>query len=285
MHELAWEALEETVLAHPFVVVDLAQVVAAGIREDDNHEAAFIELGGDLHGRLHRRAGRAANQDPFLPGNPPGDQEGVAVVDLYDPIDQFEVDRPRDEVFTDPLDLVRLRVLARVERPVRVGPHRHNRRLLLLQEAGDTGHGSPGAVAGNDHTDLAPRLQHAPSLGIFDHPEPDPVLDAAARIQRLDLGQDRGAKPGGDAMKPHQRRVPDGLQDAAQDLHGPHDTWPPPSETRQVACQEMSVESLRTSGGVFTCPFPWRTRRWSTTPSRAWASGWSALSPKPGWCT
>src|SRR5438552_2294394 len=34
MHELAWEALEETVLSHPFVVVDLAQVVAAGLRPD-----------------------------------------------------------------------------------------------------------------------------------------------------------------------------------------------------------------------------------------------------------
>src|SRR5439155_24749022 len=114
---------------------------------------------GVLNSRIPGRDGRAANQDPLITGDPPGDQEGDAVVDLYYPIDQLEVDRPRDEVFTDPLDLVRLRVLARVERPVRVGPHRHHRRLLLLQEAGDAGHGATGAEAGNDHVDLAVGLR------------------------------------------------------------------------------------------------------------------------------
>ena len=79
-------------------------------------------------------------------------------------------------------------------------------------------------VSGRRLDDGAPRLQQPASLGILDHPEPDPVLYAAARIQGLDLGQDRRAKPGGDSMEPHQRRVPDGLQDAAQDLHGPHHT-------------------------------------------------------------
>src|SRR5213592_2335920 len=79
-------------------------------------------------------------------------------------------------------------------------------------------------VARSRLDDGATRLQQAALFGILDHPEPDPVLYATARIQGLDLGQDRRAEPGGDSMEPHQRRVPDGLQDAAQDLHGPHHT-------------------------------------------------------------
>src|SRR5438034_2654391 len=79
-------------------------------------------------------------------------------------------------------------------------------------------------VARSRLDDGATRLQQAALFGILDHPEPDPFLSATARIQGLDLGQDRRAEPGGDSMEPHQRRVPDGLQDAAQDLHGPHHT-------------------------------------------------------------
>src|SRR2546426_12706180 len=73
-------------------------------------------------------------------------------------------------------------------------------------------------VPGGWLDDGSPRLQQSAPLGVLDHPEPDAVLHAAARIQGLDLGQDRRAKPGGDAMEPHQRRVPDGPQAAAQGL-------------------------------------------------------------------
>src|SRR5205085_12599343 len=86
-------------------------------------------------------------------------QKGVAVVDGDDPVDYFQVDRPRDEIFTDALDLVRLRDIARVQRPYRVGAHRHHRRLLLFQETGDAGHGAPSPQAGHHHVNLTVGLR------------------------------------------------------------------------------------------------------------------------------
>src|SRR5207302_7495034 len=138
---------------------DLAQVVAAGIGEDDDHQAFLVEIAGNVDGSLHRRAGRAAYEDALLPRDAPGHQKGVAVVDGDDPVDYFQVDRPRDEILTDALDLVRLRDIARVQRPYRVGPHRHHRRLLLFQETGDAGHGAPSPQAGHHHVNLTVGLR------------------------------------------------------------------------------------------------------------------------------
>src|SRR5438094_624314 len=77
------------------------------------------------------------------------------------------ISRSRDEVFTDALDLVWLRGIARVQRPLRVGPHGHHRRLLLLEEAGDASHGATGAETGNDHVDLAAGLRPDFGAGRF----------------------------------------------------------------------------------------------------------------------
>jgi len=77
-------------------------------------------------------------------------------------------------------------------------------------------------IPGRRLDDRAARLQQPATLRILDHPHADPVFHAAARIERLDLGKDGRLQSGGDAMEPHQRRVPDGLQDALQDLHSGH---------------------------------------------------------------
>ena len=325
MHHLAREAFEETVLAHPLVVVDLAQVVATGVGQDDDHHRLLVETARHLHRRLHGGPRRATHQNPLFARDAPGREKGIAVVDLDDAVDQFQVDRAGDEVLADPLHLVRLAGVARVERAFRVGADDHHRRLLFLEEAGHTGDGAArsqptnhhvdaalrllpdfgtgrlivclrvrlveilvrlegardlvaqpfgdrvvafrrlarnggrtdhhfgavGAQEGNllrrllvrhheDHpvtlqcrrdgqrvagipgsrfNDGATRLQQTATLGIFDHAQPDPILDAATGIERLHLRQDGGTEPGSDALEPHQRRVPDGLQDAAQDLH------------------------------------------------------------------
>ena len=67
--------------------------------------------------------------------------------------------------------------------------------------------------------DRATGTQKSAPLGILDHLEPDTVLNTAARVEGFYLGQDGGAKSRRHSMEPHQRRVPDGLQDIAQDLH------------------------------------------------------------------
>jgi hypothetical protein len=50
-------------------------------------------------------------------------------------------------------------------------------------------------------------------LGRLDHGEADAVLDAAERIERLQLGDDSGIEAGGELVEPHQWRVADQLSD------------------------------------------------------------------------
>ena len=50
-------------------------------------------------------------------------------------------------------------------------------------------------VAGGRLDDRAARTQQAPALGVLDHPDPDPVLHRAARVQHLELREDRGPHP------------------------------------------------------------------------------------------
>ncbi len=49
-------------------------------------------------------------------------------------------------------------------------------------------------------------------LGILDHAEPDPVLDAPARADVLELGEERRAQLDPDSLQPHQRRPADEIQ-------------------------------------------------------------------------
>ena len=163
MHELARKAFEEAVLPHPFVVVDLAEVVPAGIGQDDDHQGLLIELAGDIDRRLHGGTAGAADQDAFFTGDAPSGQKGVAVVDLHDAVDQLQVDGAGDEVFADSLHLVRLDRVAGVEGSLGVGADDHHRRLLFLEITGHAGHGAARAQPADHYVHLPVGL--LPDLG------------------------------------------------------------------------------------------------------------------------
>ena len=76
----------------------------------------------------------------------------------------------------------------------------------------------PG-ISGGGLDDGAAPLEPALTLGGLDHAQPDPILDAAPRVERFNFGEDRRSKPGGDPVKPDKRRVSNRVQDAVQDLH------------------------------------------------------------------
>ena len=66
--------------------------------------------------------------------------------------------------------------------------------------------------------DRAARLEQAGALGRLDHRQADPVLDRAARVERLELGEDErlvleAAEVAGDAGQPDERRVADEIED------------------------------------------------------------------------
>ena len=62
--------------------------------------------------------------------------------------------------------------------------------------------------------DRAARLQQPVALGRLDHRQADPVLDRAAGVQVLELGEDRAGHVAGDAIEPDDRGAADELEDA-----------------------------------------------------------------------
>ena len=70
-------------------------------------------------------------------------------------------------------------------------------------------------------TDRAARPQQAAALGVLEHGETDPILDASARVELLELGQDERTEPLGDLAQPDQRGVADQVEDALDVLHCP----------------------------------------------------------------
>ena len=51
------------------------------------------------------------------------------------------------------------------------------------------------------------------ALGLLDHREADPVLDRAARVEVLELGEDPGVARRGEPVEPHDRRAADEVED------------------------------------------------------------------------
>ena len=79
-------------------------------------------------------------------------------------------------------------------------------------------HGQADAgVAGGGLDDRAARPQPAPPLGLVDHGHADAVLDAAARIERLELDQDPRRHTLAQPMQRDQRRSADRVEDGLAD--------------------------------------------------------------------
>src|SRR5438132_1018850 len=133
------ELLQEPVRAHPFLVVDLAQVIAARVRQQhDDQRLRVIDLFGYAHGRHEGRPTRTADQDAFLARQTPRHEEALFVVDDLDAIDEAHVHRAGHEILTDTLDFVDLgRELraGRVNRAGRIRPDNLYGRIVALEDA------------------------------------------------------------------------------------------------------------------------------------------------------
>ena len=77
-------------------------------------------------------------------------------------------------------------------------------------------------------------------LGRLDQPQRDAVLDRAARVEQLHLGDELRLEAGADAAQPHERRLADRVEDRVSDVglqrgvrdHGVESTTPPGGEIR-----------------------------------------------------
>ena len=100
-------------------------------------------------------------------------------------------------------------------------------------------------VAGGGLDDRPAGLQLARRLRGLHHAQGDAVLDAAAGVEVLDLGQHRGREPGGDRPEPHQRGVPDQVGDV---LDVAHAAMVAPRQPRADACAPPTGGPPRAAG-------------------------------------
>ena len=163
-HRLVGGALEEAVLGHPRVVVDLRQVRAPAVGEDDGDERLGVgDLPGDLERGVDGEAARAAGEDALGHRQPARGEEGVAVGDRHVAVDDRRVEGLGPEVLADALDQVRLDLRRRVDRAERVGADDLEVRVALLEVAPGARDRPAGADADHEVGDAATAL--LPQLG------------------------------------------------------------------------------------------------------------------------
>src|SRR5712692_1867250 len=145
-----------TVTAMRGLLLALAEVALAGVREHGDDELGRAQFCG--HGARGEGggAGRDADQQPLLAREPPRPRERVLVAHLDDPVDDGAIQHPRDERRPDALDRVRASLAA--------GEHGRLRRLdgddaharhLRLEDLAHAGHRAPRAHARHERVESA----------------------------------------------------------------------------------------------------------------------------------
>src|SRR5919198_3542681 len=136
---------------------------------------------------------------------------------------------------------------------------------------GNDGQPDTGVSAGR-LDDRAARLEQTLLLGGLDHPQRDPVLHAAARVEVLDLGQHGRLDVGRDVAQPDQRGVADQVSDGLVVVHGG-------ALSRSAAVVvDRPRRSLRPAGRGH--PATGRTRGYATT-SPSMTSRYVAAGARP----
>jgi hypothetical protein len=96
----------EPVVGHPTVVVELGEVPAARVGDEDDDDVVGTERPADLEGGPHGGAGRTADQDPLLPVTRRAVRNESLIGHGHHPVDHRGVVGGGPEVLADPLDQV-----------------------------------------------------------------------------------------------------------------------------------------------------------------------------------
>ena len=94
----------------------------------------------------------------------------------------------------------------------------HHQRAPVAARGAHQRQRDPGVAAGRLERDRV-RPDQVLALGGVDHRDADPVLDAPARVEELELGNDLGATFLGDPPQANERSVPHQLGDVVGDFH------------------------------------------------------------------
>ena len=160
---------EKAHVAHPLVVVALAEIAIAGVGDDHHDGLAGTQATRDVERAVDRGAGGPAREDALAPRELARGEERILVRDFHDLVDDREVEGPHHEVVADPFDPVDAGVadVPLVERVVvhaadRVGARDEQRPSGLGRPLLEVFRRSRDRAAGADAADQ--RVEHAAGL-------------------------------------------------------------------------------------------------------------------------
>src|SRR5229473_7547235 len=151
-----------TALAHPLVVVNLAEIAHSGVRQERHDESFLAEVFCELQRGGNAAAAGASGKQAFQFHETPRDYEALFVIDLDDVVADFQVHGGGEKIFADAFDNVGLGLhgLATfheivVERAVGVDADDFDAGIFFIQIFSDAADGAAGAHAANEVRDFA----------------------------------------------------------------------------------------------------------------------------------
>src|SRR6266404_1676149 len=149
-------------LAHPLVVVDLAEIAHSGVRQEGHDESFLAEVFCELQRGGNAATTGAPGEQAFQLHQAARDHETFFVVDLDDVVADFQVHGGGEKIFADAFDDVGLGLHGFaaldevvVKRAVGVDADDFDAGIFFLQIFADAADGSTGAHAANEVRDFA----------------------------------------------------------------------------------------------------------------------------------
>ena len=158
-------ALGQALIGQPSVVIDLGQILGAGIADEGHDPLRLGLLAAPAQGRGDQGAGRRPGQNAFLQQQVAHRGDRLRIRDGIGLVDQLGISRLGHEVLADALDRIAavrpghaLVDQARQSRTDRIGQDDLGVRTLRLQIAGDAGDGAARTDARDEGVDLTLHL-------------------------------------------------------------------------------------------------------------------------------
>src|SRR4029077_6411851 len=149
-------------LAHPLIVIDLAEIPHSGVRQEGHDERFRAEAFCDLQRSGNAAAAGASGEEAFQFHQTPRDHETLFVVDLDDVVHNFEIHGGWEKILADAFDHVRFSFYGFaaldeivVQRAVGIDADDFDGGIFFLQIFSDAADGAAGAHAANEVGDFA----------------------------------------------------------------------------------------------------------------------------------
>src|SRR5258708_6532423 len=161
-HGNGGSCVDVAALEHPQVVVNLAEVARAGVRQQRNYEIFRSQIFGKAQCPGDTAAAGAAREEPFQLRQPARDDKTFLIIDLDDVVQNFQIHGRGEEIFADAFHDVRLGLDGLpgldelvVERTVGVHANNFDVGIFFLQVFSRAANGAAGAHAADEVRDLA----------------------------------------------------------------------------------------------------------------------------------